>query len=295
MCELTKKCRACLEEKELKKFWKKNTSKDGYHPRCIKCVKDKKLVVKKERVIIYELTGEILKCKACKKEKDKCFYYFNKRDNKYYSKCNECYRNQVLIEKETLTERICKDCNTLQNIDSFYKSHNGTIPFTSCKLCHLKKNRSYSKDYYKNNKDKVKTTKNKRKLDNPLISISEQIDSNIKRTIKNTRNKSKTTKAVEILGCKPLEFKIHIESQFLNWMTWENYGNCETLQYDCSWDFDHIIPISYAKTEEEIYLLNHWSNFQPLCSKINRNDKKGKVPLVTNLELNITTIKNNYK
>ena len=36
---------------------------------------------------------------------------------------------------------------------------------------------------------------------------------------------------------------------------------------------DHIIPICSAKTDEDVYKLNHWSNFQPLCSKINRNIK----------------------
>ena len=84
------------------------------------------------------------------------------------------------------------------------------------------------------------------------------------------------------------EFKKHIESQFESWMSWENYGNaCETLQPNCSWDLDHIIPISTAKTEEEIYLLNHWSNFQPLCSKVNRWEKKDNIYPVYNLELNI--------
>ena len=72
-------------------------------------------------------------------------------------------------------------------------------------------------------------------------------------------------------------------------MTWYNYGNsCETLEPNCSWDLDHIIPISYAKTEEEVYLLNHWSNFQPLCSKVNRGSKNNKIYPVTNLELKIT-------
>ena len=85
------------------------------------------------------------------------------------------------------------------------------------------------------------------------------------------------------------EFKNHIESQFESWMSWDNYGNvCETLEPNCSWDLDHIVPVSLAETKEDVYVLNHWSNFQPLCSFKNRNIKRDNVYPLTNLELKIT-------
>jgi len=37
-----------------------------------------------------------------------------------------------------------------------------------------------------------------------------------------------------------------------------------------TWDLDHKIPISSAKTEEDVLKLNHYTNFQPLCSYTNR-------------------------
>ena len=67
----------------------------------------------------------------------------------------------------------------------------------------------------------------------------------------------------------------------------------ETLEYNCSWDLDHIIPVSWATTNEELYMLNHWSNFQPLCSKINRDDKKSNIYPCTNIQLMITFGKKN--
>ena len=70
-------------------------------------------------------------------------------------------------------------------------------------------------------------------------------------------------------------------------MNWDNYGNCEENIYKCSWHLDHIVPISKAKTEEDIYLLNHWSNFQPLCS-VENNNKRGKLKPCTNLVLKRT-------
>ena len=64
-----------------------------------------------------------------------------------------------------------------------------------------------------------------------------------------------------------------MESKFENWMTWDNRGLYNgKLNY--GWDIDHIIPISSAKSKEDIYRLNHYKNFQPLCSYTNRNIKK---------------------
>lgn len=62
-------------------------------------------------------------------------------------------------------------------------------------------------------------------------------------------------------------------------MTWKNRGlyNGE-LNY--GWDIDHIIPSSSAASEEEIIRLNHYTNLQPLCSRINRNIKKDKLGFV---------------
>ena len=59
-------------------------------------------------------------------------------------------------------------------------------------------------------------------------------------------------------------------------MSWENKGlyNGE-LNY--GWDIDHIIPLDTAKTEEDVIRLNHYSNLQPLCSKINRDIKKNNL------------------
>jgi len=46
---------------------------------------------------------------------------------------------------------------------------------------------------------------------------------------------------------------------------------------DKSWDIDHIIPTSTAKTEEDIIRLNHHTNLQPLCSYMNIIVKKDNI------------------
>ena len=60
-----------------------------------------------------------------------------------------------------------------------------------------------------------------------------------------------------ILGCSIVDFKNFLENKFLDGMTWENHGE---------WHMDHIIPASYAKTEESVIELNNFINFQPLWS-----------------------------
>ena len=49
----------------------------------------------------------------------------------------------------------------------------------------------------------------------------------------------------------------------MSWETHSLYG----------WHIDHIIPLSSAKTEEEIYQLCHYTNLQPLWAEDNL--KKG--------------------
>lgn len=63
-------------------------------------------------------------------------------------------------------------------------------------------------------------------------------------------------------------------------MTWENYGNFDGnigKFYNHSWTIDHIIPVHTAKNAEEILKLNHYTNLQPLCGKINMYIKRGRL------------------
>lgn len=236
--------------------------------------------------------------------------------------CKDClkgwskHRLQKIKESDTkiITDKICSSCKKEQSIENYNKNICEPDGFQSvCKKCRKEyrdknkdkinivnklwresnKERKYDmdKNYRANNKEKINSNKrvyekNKRKID-----LLYKLSSNIRRTMllcfKN-KNFGKNSSTLNILGCTFEEFKQHIESQFLPWMNWDNYGNaCETLEYNCSWDLDHIIPMSSAETEEEVYLLNHWSNFQPLCSKVNRWEKKDNVYHVYNLELKI--------
>ena len=83
----------------------------------------------------------------------------------------------------------------------------------------------------------------------------------------------KNSKTESIIGCSISEFMLYIESKFEPWMTFENRG-LYNGEFDYGWDIDHIVPISTANTEDDVVRLNHYSNLQPLCSKINRDIKR---------------------
>src|SRR5690606_1090898 len=87
---------------------------------------------------------------------------------------------------------------------------------------------------------------------------------------------TKSSKTEQILGCSFTEFKEHIESQFEDWMTWDNYG-LYNGEEKYGWDIDHITPISSAINENEVVELNHYTNLQPLCSKVNRDVKRDNI------------------
>ena len=52
-------------------------------------------------------------------------------------------------------------------------------------------------------------------------------------------------------------------------MTIDNY-------YDNVWEFDHITPLSYAKTIDDAWKLAHYKNIQPLTPKENK-EKRDKL------------------
>jgi hypothetical protein len=124
-------------------------------------------------------------------------------------------------------------------------------------------------------KEKRSSYEKQRRSSDPLFKLSSNVRTAIHHSLKN-KGYSKASSSKNILGCTWEEFKQHIESQFEPWMTWENRGGKVASGPNVTWDLDHIIPISSAVNEEDIIRLNHYTNFQPLCSYHNRFVKRDK-------------------
>lgn len=105
----------------------------------------------------------------------------------------------------------------------------------------------------------------KRRDSNPITKLKHRVTTRIVIALK-SKGFRKKYRSLDIIGCTSIELKNHLESQFKPGMTWDNHTTN-------GWHVDHIIPLASAKTEEELYKLNHYTNLQPLWAK--DNYKKG--------------------
>lgn len=139
-------------------------------------------------------------------------------------------------------------------------------------------NKEKDKEYYNQNKEEINKRNNdykkRRKETDPFYKFQETTRANLKRSIR-TKGYGKKTKTQEVLGCSYSELIIHLENQFEDWMTWDNYG-LYNGQQNYGWDIDHIKPLSSAQNEEELITLFNHANLQPLCSYVNRVTKREK-------------------
>jgi hypothetical protein len=249
-------------------------------------------------------------CKKCNKEKELIDFSKHKRTADGYNYyCKECNRNYRLQNKDRLKEYnnnyYCQNKEKLLSshkdyLKRYYKDNKDEFLLKSKDRWENNKEdlREYNKKYYLDNKQKIKayqtenqkiisenrkiyrdknkeTINEKRRLrrgNDQLYRCKENIRCLIKESIKRKGFK-KTSKTEEILGCSFEEFKIYLESKFEPWMTWDNYGKYNGEE-NYGWDIDHIIPVREASSENEVMILNHFSNLQPLCSYINRVVKK---------------------
>lgn len=178
----------------------------------------------------------------------------------------------------------CNKCLEDKDLDQFYRHKK------VCKNCHNK----ISKEWRLLNKDKVKEVSHKnylkhkerrraprkiyvkdRRKNDLLFSLRCRLTSMFRSSF-TKKGYSKNNISEKILGCTFVQFKLYLESKFEPWMNWENRGKYNG-DFKSGWDIDHIIPLSSARTEDDLISLNHYTNLQPLCSKVNREIKRDKI------------------
>lgn len=195
----------------------------------------------------------------------------------------EFYNNRT---KKDGKESQCKKCvsvyNKSENRKEQYKKYTHSEKgIKRRKKYELTENRKeYKKNYRLTEQQKINKLKQTKKRYNtdPLFKTSKLIRRMIAKSFKSGKyQKTYLIESTEnMLGCTFEYVKNYIEEKFEPWMSWDNHGKYNGKE-KYGWDIDHIIPLSSAKTKEDLIKLFHYTNLQPLDSYINRDIKKDKI------------------
>jgi len=191
-------------------------------------------------------------CSKCGVKKElKDFNKMSKVKCGVRSYCRECQRIDSKKYRLENKEKI-KKYNTKWNKENqeYYKKY-----FEEYYIINYEKEKERKLKWSCDNREYSNNYQKKRKKEDILFNIISNMRNSVNRYLK---YKSKHT--FEIIGCSPQFLKEHLENQFVNGMDWDNRSE---------WHIDHIIPLSSAKTEEELYKLCHYTNLQPLWAKEN--------------------------
>lgn len=198
-------------------------------------------------------------CNKCKIEMDITHFRkkgIRKKSNKifYFSRCKKCLSEYEKVQRD-------------KNSDKYNLWYDKTRD----------ERNKWRREYYQKNKEKIREY-NKRYDKNksinfmlkyhaiPIIKLKHRLSCRLREILKlKSLTKNKTYN--NIIGCSPTFLKEYLEQKFTEGMSWDNHGLY-------GWHIDHIVPLSSAKTEEEVYKLCHYTNLQPLWSEDNL--KKGK-------------------
>ena len=241
-------CACCHIEKELDMFGNLKKSIDGKHYYCKECIKkhnqsENAKKARKKHNIKRLQTEEY---KEYQKEYRKSEKY--KEYKKEYGKSEKYKKYQKKYQKEYRKSEKHKEI-----VKKYEQKHKQQIS-------------EYRKKYKKS--EKYIEYQNNRKKTDILFKLKMNISCLIRNSIKKNGYK-KSIKTENILGCSIEEFKQYIENLFESWMNWNNHGVLKSGKRQHTWQIDHIIPLSSAKTEEDVLKLNHYKNLQPLDAYTN--------------------------
>lgn len=181
-------------------------------------------------------------------------------------------------------EKLCSKCKCCKSIDNFIRRKDAPIGWTSqCKECRkeyvlLNKDKitAYSKKYNardtqrqkrkkyaeKHRKESNRYTTERRKTD-----LLFKLAGNVRSRTRKALFKNQKVHSLHELDCSIAALKKHLESQFKQGMSWDNYGKD-------GWHIDHIMPLITSRNIEEFYKLCHYTNLRPLWAADNLSRPK---------------------
>lgn len=202
------------------------------------------------------------KCCKCDKEKQlTCFHKQKASSDGHKSWCKECTRAYDRINKQKNQEKIKEQQKKYRKKHKEHLNEQRKIWGSN----NPEKVKANAKKYRKNNKDKINEKRKQKRHNNINFKLRTSISNRIRMAIERG---SKNTSSINLIGCSIEKLKTHLEKQFTDGMSWDNYGE---------WHIDHIKPccsFDLSKESEQKQCF-HYSNMQPLWALDNLK-KSGK-------------------
>ena len=203
--------------------------------------------------------------------------------SKEYMKEYRRRKNPKIKEKEELAQqekKRCTKCSVIKQFTSFAPQKAGYMGIKAqCRECDTEydkqfqsknntraerdktdKAKQYRKKYVAENLDWWRKYEREYRYNRRREDMFFKIKGNLSGRLSDLINKRNlSTNTLELIGCDRETFLSHIEKQFTEGMTWENYG----LK---GWHVDHILPLSSfdLTVEDEVKKACHYTNLQPL-------------------------------
>lgn len=219
-------------------------------------------------------------CLKCNKEYELDKYYKNKsKKDGYDVYCKECRiqcniktkakqpdydKKRYLKHKKEINKRS-KEYRLQHKLD--IKEYNKEY-----RIQHLDELILYNKEYKKNNVERIRINSNRYQRLRRYDDITYRLKGNMRSSLNSFLKLEKTLSSHEYFCCNQEELWDHLEKQFRDGMTRENYSSV--------WQVDHIIPLQWFKDNDLMDETNkkiacHYGNLQPLLVKENleKSDK----------------------
>lgn len=279
-------CRNCLLSLPLKSFYKDSSSIDGLCSQCKLCKNEKTRLLRLERANNNKIPTHKI-CPRCTINKTAdCFTCLKTNKDGLASYCKDCRRladitrknkakEQPIVLDNSVTKK-CVKCEIEKPITMFRITRKSNDNVTHiCLECLPKNNwtkekqRISEKKYRLNNPEKMKE-----KYKKYALNINRRIRDSLNHRISEALFTNKVTKnntTTNYIGCDIPFLKKWIEFQFIDGMSWDNYGK---------WHLDHVTPcFSYdLSNDKHITECFHWKNYRPLWAKDNM-EKSNKIDI----------------
>jgi len=225
-------------------------------------------------------------CKSCVSERSRIFHHANidsnkKRQKLYRDNNKESLNASSKLWREANKERVTKNHLIYNELNkeqiilkkaAFYLKNKDRINAQKKEynLRTAEKKRERQRKYDLENKQHLRKKRreweNARLDSDPEYRISKNVRRRITMALKTGTNGIRTC---QLIGCSIPELKLHLESQFSEGMSWDNYGQ---------WHIDHKIPLSWFNLTNESCLMTalNFRNLQPLWG-IDNIKKSNKV------------------